>query len=154
MAYRIGQQVSLWQIEQDFGSTELQVVKEVIVTITEIKRGVPGEFTGEPVSSQSLRGTDSDGKVYEKHWNLWPESQTSDFMDSWSLRDDGEGEGSQKFWIPKEAVSIYDLVHRHHFTVVDPAGRSIIPKGDVEYCTKHNRYLHQGDTCFLCLVGK
>lgn len=156
MTYAIGQKVCLWQVEHTPGSANLTVAKEVIVTVTEIKNGVPGEFTREPVSLQSLRGVGDDGKTYEKHWETWPESQTNDFIDQWSIRDDGEGD--QKFWIPKEAVYVYDMASRRNrpsaLTLVDPSGTTIKPKGDVVYCEVHDSYSHQNSECLFCLMDK
>ncbi|GEM_PF-3275603 len=155
MIYAIGQNICLWQVRQEFGSAELCVLKEVIVTITEIKTGAPGEFSGNPVSSQSLRGIGDDGKIYEKHWNSWPESQTRDFVDQWSIRDDGEG--IQRFWIPKEAIHVYDAASCRkgpsEFILINQSGAAIKPKGDVVYCEEHDRYSYKDNTCFWCYAA-
>jgi len=130
-----------------------------MVTITETKTGVPGEFSRKPVSSQSLRGIGDDGKVYEKHWQYWPESQTHCFTDTWSIRDDGAGE--EYFWNPREAVYVYDFVSRHFkktgiraMIVGLPSGMEMKPKGEITYCVEHDRYWHQGTECLFCRKEK
>ncbi|MBI3074717.1 MAG: hypothetical protein HYY92_00690 [Parcubacteria group bacterium] len=163
MAFTIGQKVCLWQIElgierrrgKDFD--ELRILKEVIVTVTEIKTGVLGEWTRKPVSSQSLRGIGDDGKTYEKHWGSWPESQTNDFLGQWSMRDDGDGGESQRFWIPGEAVDVYNAVSRENrriarikLALVNTASEAVKPKGDIIYCEAHDHYEHAGTPCFHC----
>lgn len=156
MAYTIGQKVCLWRVKHNWGLVEIRVLKEVIVTITEVKTGVPGEFSRDPVSSQSLRGIGDDGKTYEKHWDSWPESQTNDFIDSWSMRDDGEGD--DQFWVPMEAVYIYDAASRRReppaFTLIDQSDAPIKPKGDVVYCEKHDHYSHKDGVCIFCLFKR
>jgi len=155
--YAVGSKVCLWQEKMADG--KVTVLKEVIVTITERKTGVPGEFSRKPVSSKSLRGIGDDGKVYEKHWESWPESQTDCFTDRWSMRDDGEGE--YRFWAPKEAVHSHThlkLALEAHpglkLVRVDKDGQPIVPKGDVVYCTEHDEYAHVGTECWQCYFGK
>ncbi|OGF61166.1 hypothetical protein A2662_03365 [Candidatus Giovannonibacteria bacterium RIFCSPHIGHO2_01_FULL_45_33] len=163
MSYSVGQKVCLWQIQYEkqfdsifLNSVKLHVLKEVIVTISEIKTGVFGEFSNKSVSAQSLRGVGEDGNFYEKHWESWPESQLQDFIDSWSIRDDGNGDS--RFWIPKEAVYVYNSVSRQNgpnaLTLVGDSGITIEPKGDVVYCEKHDRYSHRDNKCFFCRVPK
>lgn len=136
---------------------KILILKEVIVTITETKTGVHGEWSDEPVSSQSLRGISDDNKTYEKHWDLWPESQTNDFVDQWSMRDDGAGDDSLQFWSPMEAVRVYNSVSRENrrtartkFALTNMGGAAMKPKGDVVYCEAHDRYEHEGVQCFYC----
>ncbi|MDO8523346.1 MAG: hypothetical protein Q7S12_03640 [bacterium] len=159
MSYLVGQKVCLWRVQGEklldsvfLNPTKLHVLKEVIVTISETKTGVLGEFSNKPVSAQSLRGVGDDGKVYEKHWNRWPESQASDFISLWSMRDDGDGD--DRFWIPKEAVYVYNTVSRgkkmSELTLVDQYGKQIKPNGDVVYCEKHDRYTHKDNKCIFC----
>lgn len=154
MIYRIGQRVNLWQTGVFPGERLTRVQRSVVVNITEVKTGTPGEFSGSPVSLQSLRGMGDDGQIYEKHWDSWPESQTNDFSDQWSFRRDGH-------WIPLEAVSAYNRFVREgkeRFKVVDrivgPDGNDIIPKGDVLHCMEHDQYHHAGDQmgCFVCFL--
>ena len=155
MPYEVGQVVCLWQEELRPG--KVTVLKEVLVTITGVKTGVPGFFSLKPVSMQSLRGIGDDCKLYEKHWVNWPESQTNDYLGQWSSRDDGEGD--DRFWIPKEAVHAYntlnDLKKRfpdEQIVRLDKSGQPIVPKGDVEYCEKHDDYRHKGSQCFWCIL--
>jgi hypothetical protein len=130
----------------------------VPVTITETKTGTPSDFSRRPVNQQSLKGIGNDGKLYEKHWDYWPESQTNDFMDCWSLRDDGAG--SQQFWTPKEAVHAYNNLQRFkkqnkdagELVRLDVQGQQIMPKGDIVFCKEHDRYYYQGGNCIHCLV--
>jgi hypothetical protein len=156
MAYVIGQKVCLWQEDIRHGMGVV-VLKEVIVTVTEIKTGVPGHWSRTPVSSQSLRGIGDDGKVYEKHWESWPESQTNCFTDQWSMRDDGEGD--DPYWTPKEAVYAYNDLSRYNsgrevnvLVRTDVNGNSILPKGDFVHCAVHDLYGHSGQCCFKCLI--
>ncbi len=153
--YKLGQKVCLWQSSIVPGSRQITVVKEVIVTITEIRTGVPGEHTGNPSILQSLRGVGNDGKTYEKHWNVWPESQTSDFSSSWSMRDDSTL--SNRYWIPVEAVYLYDVKSTSRSSgktasLVDQNGADIVPKGDVVYCELHDCYSHAGNHCAFCIA--
>ena len=174
MAFTIGQKVCLWQVMQgvSFGSLDnpcckIPILKEVIVTITEIKTGVIGEWSRKPVSSQSLRGIGDDDKVYEKHWDSWPESQTHDFGVQWSMRDDGAGGESQGLWIPREALHVYNdvscenrrIAHIKHenrriahvkLALVNVESAAMKPKGDITYCETHDRYEHAGTPCFHC----
>jgi hypothetical protein len=162
MTYQVGQKICLWQVgyrNQPTESPALHILKEVIVTITETKIGVPGEFSQEPVSSQSLRGLGDDGKTYEKHWDSWPESQTNCFTDSWSMRDDGAG--GEQFWTPMEAVYVYDAVSRHSKhsgdtikIVIGASSEEVKPKGDISYCAEHDRYWHRGTNCLFCEHSK
>lgn len=155
MPYEVGQVVCLWQEELRPG--RVTVLKEVLVTITGVKTGVPGEFSRRPVSMHSLRGIGDDGKPYEKHWDSWPESQTNDFLGQWTFRDDGEGD--DRFWIPMEAVHAYNTLNafKKHFpnepvVRLDKSDKPIVPKGDVEYCEKHDDYRHKGSQCFWCIL--
>lgn len=159
MGHEKGQKVCLWHevVDQDAGI--VRVIKEVIVTLTDVKTGTPGEFSRTPMSGQSLRGIGDDGKLYEKHWNEWPESQTDDFMDRWSVRTDGEGDNS--FWAPREATYAHNrLIDRNlnhgatHgiFYRVDTKGEPILPKGDVIHCEKHDQYDYPGSKCFRCFL--
>lgn len=151
--YQVNQKVCLWQTNIVPGSNQITVVKEVIVTITEIKTGVPGEYSGKPVSHQSLRGVGDDGKTYEKHWDQWPESQTNDFLSSWTHRDDGVSINGNNSWTPYEAVHGYNIVSRvskKRVKLIDLTGVEIKPKGDVVYCEKHDCYNHAGVDCIYC----
>lgn len=159
--YKVGQKICLWQEHVDQESGKVLVLKEVIVTITETKTGVPGEFTSNPSSRQSLRGIGDDGKTYEKHWDEWPESQTNDFMDRWSMREDGDGEN--RFWSPREAVYAHNRILDHnqkHGAVhgllirVDQQGQPILPKGDIVHCESHDDYYYPGTRCFHCFLDE
>lgn len=155
--YQVNQKVCLWQTSIVPNSNEIVVVKEVIVTITEIKTGVPGEYSGKPVSHQSLRGVGDDGKTYEKHWDVWPESQTNDYQSSWSMRDDATTDIGNRYWIPVEAVYIYDIIPKlqkkgRNVRLIDSSGANISPKGDVVYCEKHVCYSHAGNPCIFCVA--
>lgn len=153
MPYEISKKVCLWRIKVIDG--RITVIKEVIVTITEIKTGVPGEFSGEPVSSQSLRGIGDDGKTYEKHWESSPESQIYDFIGQWSLRDDGEG--GYRFWIPREAIHFYNEFSLRKnptmFRIVDRSGAPVTPKNFGSYCEEHDQYSYS-EKCLPCLIDK
>lgn len=158
MAYRIGQRVCLWQevLEGDV----VRVLQEVMVTIADIKTGVPGSVSGKPTSSQSLRGLGDDGKVYEKHWNHWPESQTSDFAEQWSFTDGGNW--GVPFWVPKEAVYAHNNLRMANerfkggnpIVRLDVNDQPILPKGDVVYCGRHDEYNHEGSRCIWCHMEK
>ncbi len=152
----IGDKVNLWQYEIDVRNRLTRVTKSVIVTITETKTGAPGEFSRQPVSSQSLRGTGDDGLMYEKHWDSWPESQTSDFQEQWTARFEGGD-----FWIPKESTSVYHDFAKYgkkKLKVVDrlvgPDGNDIVPQGDVLHCKKHDEYYDKNDQCFPCFADE
>lgn len=152
--YVVGQKVRLWGIKVSPGLIE--VTRDVTVTITEIKTGVPGEFSRTPSRSQSLKAVAENGTVYEKHWESWPESQTNTFQGVWSHRkDDGE------YWIPREAVSAYNeftlfMRDRKDSNVryVGLDGNPITPAGEgVVRCEVHNHYMFAHDsTCFWCAV--
>jgi len=92
----------------------------------------------------------NDGKIYEKHWEYWPESQTNDFIDQWSMRDDAEDDF--RFWIPREALHIYNAVSRTKggIKLLDKSGAAK-PKGDVVYCEKHDYYSYSNKKCFRCV---
>ncbi len=148
-----GHKVCLWK--EEIRNRNVVVVKEVVVTITDTKTGVPGEWSNEPTSHQSLRGLGDDGKVYEKHWEEWPESQT-DTSGMWSMReDDGE------VWIPQEAAHLHNKLNDHnrkhvglYLKRVDLQGNPILPKGDLTRCEAHDEYLLPGRNCFQCLLGR
>jgi hypothetical protein len=151
-----GQKVCLWK--EEVSKEGVVVVKEVNVTITDIKTGVPGEWSRKPVHQQSLRGLGDDGKVYQKHWDSWPESQTDDFMSQWSVRIDDDGE----VWIPQEAAHLHNKLNEHNrrhgethpLKRVDLQGNPILPKGDLTRCEAHDEYLLPGHKCFQCLLGR
>ncbi len=158
---QVGHKVCLWQEKVDFHTRVVTVLKEVIVTITETKTGVPGEFSGRPCSCQSLRGIGDDGNKYEKHWDYWPEAQTRTFNDIWSIRGDGVGE--HKTWMPKEAVHAHNELVRINEKLnpdkklvrVDTQGnQNIVPKGDVDCCEEHDEFTHKGEKCFFCMVNE
>ena len=158
--YEVGETICLWQEKIVPGTEEnpgsVMVLKEVLVTITGTKTGVPYEFSGEPASGTSIRGIGDDGKVYEKHWDFWPESQTCGFQDQWSVRNDGEGD--DPFWAPKEAVHTHNQLqgfnkeNGSNIRRLDKNGNPILPKGDVVYCEEHDDYRHRGGSCFHCLI--
>ena len=153
--YKVNQKVCLWQTNIVPGSNQITVVREVIVTITEIKTGVPSAHSRTPMDLQSLRGIGEDGKTYEKHWDVWPESQARDYVESWSMRDAATIDTGNRFWIPVEAVYIYDVKqeskrHGRAVSVIDQNGFDVKPKGDVVYCERHDRYNHAGVVCIFC----
>lgn len=156
--YEVGQTVCLWQEQVDFKAAIVTVLKEVLVKITETKTGVLGEFSNMPVDMQSLKGVGDDGKEYTKHWDMWPESQSNLFIDQWDCRDDGEGDNP--IWFPKEATHAHNDLNRANKKLekkivrVDTAGQSIVPKGSVDLCEKHDYYSHKGSECFECLMDK
>lgn len=149
--YSIGQEVCLWQIHPEHRNGQITVLKEVIVTVTAIKTGVLGQFSQTPSSSQSLMGRGDDGKVYEKHWEFWPESQTIDFIGQWSIR--GDGHSSSPWWFPHEAVNVYDAI-REGMRIVDLYGKDIRPKGDFVYCAEHDSYAHMDGRCVHCIIDE
>ncbi len=159
MAHKTGQKICLWQEKVDRETGLVTVLKEVVVTLTEIKTGVPGEFSETPTNLESLRGVGDDGKVYEKHWDYWPESQTDDFIDRWSMREDGLGESN--FWSPVEAVYAHNRLADHNrkhgekhgvLHRVDQAGNAILPKGDIVHCEKHDEYHYPDSKCLRCFL--
>lgn len=152
-----GYKICLWKEELKPEEGKVVVVKEVIVTITDTKTGVPGELSNEPTKHQSLRGLGDDGKVYEKHWEEWSESQMNDFAGQWSMReDDGE------FWTPMEAAYLHNKLNQnnrkhgntHPLKRVDFQGNPIFPKGDFTQCETHDEYLLPGRNCFQCLLER
>lgn len=157
MNYRVGQKINLWQTEVSLEERLTRVHRSVVVTITEVKTGTPGEFSGKPVSLQSLRGLGDDGQIYEKHWDHWPESQTNDFASQWSRCEQWD-------WaLPREAAHAYNEFVREgkqKYNMVDrivgPDGNDIVPQGDVERCEVHDQYHHVGDEmkCFVCFLEK
>lgn len=152
--FKVSQKVCLWQLAH--GLRGILVMKEVVVTLTEVKTGALGALSREPVSMQSLRGVGDDGKHYEKHWESWPESQTGTFSDQWSWREDElEGDPMMEVgWIPFEAVHIYNYAKLYNITLIDKDGNAITPKGDVVYCAEHDRYWHEGVECRFCRRAK
>lgn len=155
--YSVGQKVCLWNYKYDEFSNSVRVTREVLVTITEAKTGVLGQFSEKPVNSQSLRGVAEDGRLFEKHWDSWPESQTHGFDETWSYHEDADGQ----FWIPTEAIYLYDSVSRARkenpgLMLLDMDGRFVVPKGDkIVYCRKHDRYSYENEkreACFLCFA--
>lgn len=157
MQYRVGQKVNLWQVEVFPDERIVRVLRSVIVTITDVKTGVPGHWSRTPSSQQSLRGLGDDGHTYEKHWESWPESQTRDFSDQWTHCEHWDWEA------PREATDAYNSFVREgkrKYNLVDrivgPDGKDIIPGGDTEHCTTHDLYRNAGDTfgCIDCRLGK
>jgi hypothetical protein len=155
--FEIGQVVCLWH--EDVTESGVTVLKEVLVTLTDIKTGVPGEWSRIPSTRQSLRGLGDDGNVYDKHWDVWPETQLDDFMTVWSIRDDAP-EGFL-VWQPKEAIHAYNALNRHNDRHPDErlerrdlSGNPILPKGDISYCEKHDRYEHRNVQCFRCRMDE
>jgi hypothetical protein len=155
--YRIGQKINLWQV--DVRNRETRILKSVIVTITEEKTGVLGHWSKKPQTHQSLRAVDDQGLVYEKHWRIWPESQTATFADRWSLRGDGAPHPDRVdwyYWHPVEAHSAYNsfLYYKREGIVdriVGPDGKEgIIPLGDVVKCEAHGEYGLKAGDCFDC----
>lgn len=151
-----GNKICLWKESPEIKEGKVVVVQEVIVTITDTKTGVPGEWSNKPARQQSLRGLGDDGKIYEKHWDEWPESQT-DLAGQWSMRDD-DGE----VWIPQEAAHLHNKLNDHNrrhgdthpLKRVDLQGNPILPKGDLSRCEAHDEYLLPGHKCFQCLLGR
>ncbi|MCX6788874.1 MAG: hypothetical protein NTZ36_03300 [Candidatus Jorgensenbacteria bacterium] len=150
--YEIGQRVCLWDAQIFLGSTEARIIREVVVTVTETKTGVPGEFSKYPSPFESLRGIGEDGKIYEKHWELWPEIYGCNFSTVWSTRsDDGH------MWTPVESLHLYNELVSHEnepndFTLVDSIGNAIRPKGDFYYCEEHDSYWSRRIECFWCNI--
>lgn len=154
--YKLGQKVCLWQTKIVPGSNQITVIKEVIVEIAGIKTEVPSAHSRSPVNLQSLRGIGEDGKIYEKHWDVWPESQMRDYVECWSARDDATIDTGNRHWIPVEAVYVYDARqqsrrYRKAVRIVDGNEDDIKPKGDVVYCERHDQYDHVGNSCVFCL---
>lgn len=157
--YKIGQKVCLWDLEFSFENPAVRVSREVIVTIIEIKTGAPGEFSRQPVSSQSLRAVAEDGTEYDKHWESWPESQTNTFTSHWSFRRD-----NGQFWTPREAMHVYnefsDAKKKYpELQLVGIDGKLIKPTGDaLVYCDKHDSYEYESTqwtpNCFWCRLDK
>ncbi len=153
--FTVGQKVCLWKVSHQPQVLKIIVIREVVVMISEIKIGVPSTVDGRPVRFQSLRAVDTDGALYEKHWTKWPESQSDDFSHQWSPRDEGEVSGLGRYWIPCEAVNVYnDAMRRKNqgYKLVDSNGNEVVPTGEVFHCARHNRYVHVGFECFLCLA--
>ena len=157
MASMVGKQICLWRAEQKQKEHAIRVIKEVIVTIAEEKIGVPGQYSRILSRFASYRGLGNDGRTYEKHWSVWPESsQSGDFLYQWTLRTDGGSRGRSNIWIPLEAVYLYNskisrrMGETEHFIIVDMSGNEIKPKGDVVYCGVHDRYSFTGDECEAC----
>lgn len=154
--FTIGQTVCLWQTNYESDQDCIRVLREVLVRITEIKTGARGEFSNNPVHLQSLRGIGDDEETYEKHWDVWPESQTNDFMSQWSFREDSKVDLEFPFWSPVEAVSVYSGMRRlsrnlnKNVRILDTNGNPMQPKGDVVRCERHDEYDHPGQPCIVC----
>ena len=146
--YEIGQKICLWQMGK-MVEKKITILKEVIVTITESKAGTPLEFSQTPAKSQSLRGIGDDGLLYEKHWNIWPESPGITFDSEWTTRDDGNGENPH--WDPYEAFTFYNSLNRT-FTIVYSNGEKAVPKADIAHCEKHDQYFDINGECFVCWI--
>lgn len=174
MAYHKGQRFCLWQV--DLQNHKALVLKEIMVTITEIKTdvpgrltdistGVPGDLTGTYTPFESLRALGYDGKVYAKHWDFWPVYKspwTHTDTSCWSARDDGEG--GNKLWTPYEAIHYHNYNVEHNILhgywngysnmytelVGLTPGSPVLPKGDVLRCEKHNHYYYPGGQCKRC----
>ncbi len=154
--YKIGQRVCLW--EEKILPYRVLVTKEIMVTITEIKVGVPLANTGVPTSNIGLKGVDDSGNQYEKHWNVWP------------IDDNNVCNGGVHFWTKvtsdsvveqlNEAVHAYnELRICNHMSVmdrdrVDSNAQPILPKGEVAYCSAHDEYFYNRGSCALCQVRK
>lgn len=154
MKYAPNQKICLWKVEIVREST-LMVIKEVIVTITEVKSGVIGEISGKPVPFQSVLGVGDDSQVYEKHWLWWPESPVDcDFDSQWTDHVDCV---TEKVWTPVEAVYIYNEIAssrcaRGALSLFDTQGLPIVPKGDVQFCTEHDEFVHYREMCSWCCM--
>jgi len=153
--FTVGQQVCLWKVIHQPTFLTIVVIRQELVIISEIKTNVPSTEDGKPVRFQSLRAVDSAGSVYEKHWKEWTASRPNEYSHQWSPRDEGETHPHDRYWIPSEAVGVYnDAMRRANegCKLVDLKGCEILPTGQVSYCARHKRYAHFGFECFLCLA--
>lgn len=154
MPYRIGQKVCLWlEIINDHGAF---VAREVVVEVCDSRVGVRTKESRRLVMAQSLLAVTPEGVVYEKHWDFWPEDQTGAVFAEWTPRVDGVG--ARAIWTPKEAVFAYNHLRLGHkgraVRHKDCRGMVILPKGDVEYCPRHDHYMYRGEPCFQCWLER
>lgn len=153
--YKTGQKVCLWQISNVPGSRKITVLKNVIVTITEIKTEAPCVRDGKKVNTCSLLGMGNDNKQYKKYWEQLNERESSNYSPRWSTRDDGVFCRNGTQWIPIEAVFMYDVFRfmkqkRRLDRLVDQDDNDIKPEGDVVYCERHDSYSHVNLSCVSC----
>jgi hypothetical protein len=154
--YHVGQTVCLWNAIYDSKRKNFRVIREVLVVITDVKTGVRIDDSDRVTSHQSLKGVDENGKVYEKHWNLWPERGKQDFSTRWSRvfeRDDS-------VWVPVESIHAYNNISHGkergtNISLVDNRGVQVKPKGDnIVFCWMHNRYWYgtkSNEACQQCV---
>lgn len=151
----MGMRVNLWQVGRNarpgWPRFALPILKDILVTVTEIKTGTPGNISGKKASFQSLRGMGDDGIVYEKHWDHWPENIGESCVDSWTARADGAYE--ETFWTPKEATYVYNVSRTFKddgVSLIGDHGRILMrPRGHINYCKTHDEYW-PGGLCFSC----
>lgn len=160
MNYSIGQIVCLWEVKDlSPGETAIVVAREILVRITEIKEGVPGEFTRRPAGT-GLKGIGDDGKEYVKHWDSYPESQTCTFAVEWSMREDGTTDKDFPYWIPRESAPFHSEVYRENtrggkqLKLVDLKGNPVEPKGDLEKCHEHGTFHYLAAKCSHCRLAE
>lgn len=69
-----------------------------------------------------------------------------------------DGVGACAIWTPKEAVFAYNHLRLGHkgraVRHKDCRGMVILPKGDVEYCPRHDHYMYRGEPCFQCWLER
>ncbi len=155
---KVGDRISLWLV--DFFTTPgtIQITREILVSITEEKTGAPRQFSREPSSFQSLKGIGDDGRLYEKHWESWPESQNADFTERWS-----QSYENNSLVTPFEAYRIYNDVARVNrvkqaLRLLGPDGSAIKPNGDkLAHCKTHDMYSYESEffteQCLLCRMA-
>jgi hypothetical protein len=160
MNFKVGQKVCLWRVDHSESPENIRILKEVIVIITQIKIGAIGQLSKKPTPKQSLRGIGNDDNTYEKHWDRWPENPSYSFDHQWTDRMDGEPVEGIKFWIPQEAVAVWNDANEErkkyekNLRIVDRDGNPIRPDGDFIHCDLHDHYEHLGLICSRCALKK
>lgn len=157
MNFSTGQNICLWQVSVNLGNLpRILVLREVIVKVTELKTGALGEFSNRPSPFQSVLAVGDDGKEYQKHWNIWPESELCDFANQWTERSDGAEH--EHHWRPVQAADLYNEVASNRvakesrLNLVNRLGEQVYPKGDASYCEEHDWYSHAGNGCEWCEI--
>ncbi|MES2986204.1 MAG: hypothetical protein V4686_03725 [Patescibacteria group bacterium] len=154
MKYKIGQIICLWELVPPYGNPII-VVREILVTITNIHENVLGKESKCPAGI-GLKGIGNDGKVYEKHWDTWPDDQMQPDI-FWTWREDGTMLPQPSLWLPFEAVLYYSWVFRRNsgnIKIVDKDSNPIEPKGDLEKCSTHGTFYYPGAECISCKSAK
>ena len=156
MNYKIGEKIKLWKITPAATGTQTaQVTKEVIITITEMKKNVPGEFSGEVKDGYiGYKAIGDDGNEYEQFWFSYPEGFGA-YGHIWERFYDYD-------FTPTKGEEIdYDFYYNSCMAFNDAQKADIkieynnketLPFGtEYQKCDKHAYFFRNGRRCLKCV---